>query len=195
MGLKYTGGAGAFAPGVFINRVKVASIVDVSGIEDPFGKTYDISIEVKIDIGKDFEPIQRFKGNLEYDEISHMPKGFGTASSVGRFFQALGITLELDDTNRIPAETLVAAQGKEYYRLQYLSALKEDGKPKYSDISNVVGIDKDPKTLFAQFEKGLKREKPYPNNFHPELVEGGSRTGGNGGAPSTAPSNPGKEMF
>lgn len=195
MGLKYTGSAGAFAPGVFINKVKIASIVDVSGVADPFGNTYDLSIEVKIDIGKVFQPTQRFKGNLEYDAVSHQPIGFGTARGVGQFFQALGVTLELDETNRIPADTLVAAQGREYYRLQYLSAVKEDGKLKYSDFSNVIGTDKDPKLLFAQFERGLKKEKPYPNNFHPELLEAGSTAGGNGEAPSAAPSSPGKEMF
>jgi hypothetical protein len=179
MGFKYEQNAGGIATGVFVNKVKIASIKDVSGVTDQWNNTYDLSLEVKLDIGKDFEPTFRVKGNLEFDPISHQPKSFGTARSIGDFFQQLGITLELDEHNRIPAAQLQQAVGKEFYRLQYVSGQKDDGKLRYSDYSQIVGADKSPQALYTIFQKGLAREKPYPNNFHPEII-------GNGHQPATS---------
>ena len=163
-------GSNSYGKGIFINLVKIVEVEDVSGTTLPFLQDpVDIGIKLKLDIGRDFQPDLYIAGSFERaqgtDEVIGWKSGFVVQDALFR----LGYTGTLSPNNSIPQHVLPTLVGKQFYRLSYVSRVKNGGKPGYSDWNMIASVDEGPQSLAARFQKSL--QKGYPKNYHPELLD------------------------
>jgi hypothetical protein len=162
------GGSKQKYKGIFINKVTLKSVVDLSHTVLPFiGKEFDLAIKASFDIGKEFLKEITICGNFKRDADGSVAS-LGGAFKVARFFEELGIKGDLTPTNDLPAEWLTQVVGKECFVLDYLAGVKDNGKGKYYP-SDMISTDED--YLINDFMKGVS--KGFPKNFVPDALDAG----------------------
>jgi hypothetical protein len=130
------GGQKTGVDGLFINKCKVMSVVDKSGLPINFGgKEWcpDCSIEITMNTGKDllFTKTVNISGDFKYE--NNLPIGLGSAFKVLSAFDAMGIKdVELTEEGKIPIEWLKAVENKNVFVVDYVSGWNLDkNKAKY----------------------------------------------------------------
>lgn len=160
----------SFGPGIYINEVTIADVADISGQQLPFlTEPVDIGIKLFLDIGRDFQPEMIVAGNLKRDPDTGEVIGWGSAFVLQDALSKLGFTGNLEEGNRIPLDALEGLIGKKFLRLSYVSGLKPNDKPRYSDWSQIGTVEEGPDALAARFKRSL--QKGYPRNYRPHLLE------------------------
>jgi hypothetical protein len=156
--------------GIFISKVQIVNAVNRSGERPEFLRnTPDIFIELKLDVGKDFQPTMSFFGDFKRDPRSGEILDWGSAFKIRNLFSAFGIEGEVAENGTISDGLVNRLFGKEFYRLQYVSGEKYDGKLKYSDWTDQIEIE-NPDNLARAFFRSV--EKGFPKNYKPELLNG-----------------------
>jgi hypothetical protein len=133
-----------------------------------------LAIEIEFDINKPFTKKVVIKGDLRRDRNKVVD--WGSAFVVKEFFIKIGCfrglleeeikdRLQLLEKKQVPADFLVTARKKKIYILDFVRAISDDGKLKYSTW-NIV--DADPEQLKNAFKASVA--KGYPANYKPELV-------------------------
>lgn len=162
--------------GAYVSEATVVSAEDKSKTEI-FGSTYDLAVELTLEIGKEFQPKKIFKGNFKRDENGNII-GWGSAMAVNMLFQRTGCyglfsPLEQDELveameqSRISSSLLKVITGKKFFKLDYVSGLKPDGvKMKYASFGNIhTNKEKLTKEFLTSIEKG------YTKSYKPELLD------------------------
>jgi len=173
---KVGGGSKQIQKGVIVDTYKVHKITNQSG-EEFFGKTFDLAIQIEIDIGKEFYPKMWLRGNLKSDNGEIV--GWGGAFPIDLLFSNLGVYDILPDDKKtaliqkleigeIPSSLLAFCEGKEFQGLKYVDKLYE-GKPSYKYYKFTQKPEDDPKVLVDRFNKDVSNG--YVVNFHPELLD------------------------
>ena len=119
---------------IFVDNVKVVT-ADINYETKQDWQTYsdDISINMTLDIGRDFQPSFYIGGNFKKDETSGQVVGWGTAFKIKLFFDAIGMPIRLSkgkllQDQRLPDDAASQLIGKEFARLTYKSTkLKKTG--------------------------------------------------------------------
>lgn len=178
MSLSFGGNDGIQAgKGIYINKGKIIAARDVSGQKpsDFAEKTCEVGLQIKLDIGRSFQPIMAFAGNFKRDEAGRITD-WGNATTLKIFLSNMGVKGELDANNKVPIEVIKSIVGREIYRLSYVRGTKEtDGvtKPAYSTWNTVLPVaEGNDKKLGDMFFASLK--KGYPKNYHPEVLDDAS---------------------
>lgn len=160
----------SYGPGILISQVKIIDVEDISGEQLPFlERPVDIGIRLFLDIGRDFNPELIIAGNFDRDAHTDMVRGWGSAFPVQQALTKLGYQGPLTKGNKIPANVLQSIIDKSFYRLSYVSGLKDSNKLRYSDFNIIGSIEEGPEVLAKRFQKSVL--KGYPKNYHPELLE------------------------
>jgi hypothetical protein len=157
-----------YGTGIFINKVRIIGVTDRTG-EKPsgFSTTPDLWLVLTLDIGKEFNPEMSFVGNFKRDNDTNEVTDWGSATTIKYLFVYLGIEGSLTEKDTLPHDMLKQLLGKEFYRLQYISRKRQDGKLIYADWYR---IDTDnPERLARAFFKSL--EKGYPKDYNPHLLD------------------------
>ena len=94
--------------------------------------------------------------------------GWGSAFPVQEALLRLGYTGSLAPGNTIPEGVLEALAGKSFMRLSYVSGLKDDGRPRYSDWNLIGTTEEGPEALSARFRRSVARG--FPKNYRPEVL-------------------------
>jgi len=169
--LKKLEGNKSFGKGIFINKLKVKSIENISGAKLAFADwTPDSAIEVTFETDVQFDKKLIIAGDFSRDK-GGVPTGLGSAFKVLSFFQE---TLGLDeptltDTGDIPHDYMTSSIGKEVYVLDFVygfNPTKE--KPKYKSWDVVLAIDKDPAALGKRFLQQV--EKGFIKKYAPDAI-------------------------
>jgi len=158
----------AYAKDVITSKVTVTDLKVHYNESAPWNENqiFDIALEVKVDIGKDFQPFFTIRGNYQKNETTGEITGWGSAFKIRRFFNSVGIIdFVTDNQGRLPAELLQAAIGKQFVKLDYVKS-NVDGKLKYSTWE-VTGTDTI--RLEGEFRKAYD-DTGYPKNFFPECI-------------------------
>ena len=119
---------------IFVDNVKVVTD-DINYETKQDWQTYsdDMSINMTLDIGRDFQPNFYIGGNFKKDETSGQVIGWGTAFKIKLFFDAIGMPIRLSkgkllQDQRLPDDAASQLIGKEFARLTYKSTkLKKTG--------------------------------------------------------------------
>ena len=119
---------------IFVDNVKVVT-ADINYETKQDWQTYsdDMSINMTLDIGRDFQPNFYIGGNFKKDETSGQVIGWGTAFKIKLFFDAIGMPIRLSkgkllQDQRLPDDAASQLIGKEFARLTYKSTkLKKTG--------------------------------------------------------------------
>ena len=119
---------------IFVDNVKVVT-ADINYETKQDWQTYsdDMSINMTLDIGRDFQPNFYIGGNFKKDETSGQVIGWGTAFKIKLFFDAIGMPIRLSkgkllQDQRLPDDAASQLIGKEFARLTYTcTKLKKTG--------------------------------------------------------------------
>ncbi len=166
------------APGVFISQVSVVNVENISGQQPPYmERPIDLGLKLTLNIGRDFQPDLIIAGNFKRDAQSNDVIGWGSAFVVQDILSRLGYSGILQEGNVLPQEALDFLLHKSFYRLSYVSGVKDNGRLRYTDWNQVATLDEGAESLVNRFKKSLC--KGYPKNYHPEFMDEP--------APATAP--------
>ena len=165
---------GSMGQGVYITKAEIIGVKDSSGKigADFQEKPSDLHIQLKLEVGRDFQPIMNIMGDFKKNQDGKIV-GWGGAFKVAKVFTNLtGKEVDWPD-NQIPAELLLSLKGKTIYRLSYIKGRKKDDQTKfqYADWSEIMPGD-DEKNKLVLYDSWLASvKKGYPNNYHPELLK------------------------
>lgn len=163
-------GSNNYGKGIFINLVKIIAAEDVSGAQLPFlQQRVDIGVKLKLDIGRDFEPDLVIAGNFERNSSTSEVTGWGGAFVVQDALYRLGYTGTLTPENKIPKSVLDSLVGKQFYRLSFVTGVKESGKFRYADWNMIASVQEGPQSLAKRFQKSLQRG--YPRAYNPDCMD------------------------
>lgn len=156
---------------IFVSKVTVTKVNVKYNEPSPFNPDIinDVDLEIGFRTGKGHDLTMNIRGSFKKDEVTHAILDWGSAFKIQTFCKVTGLIGEVDDDGKFPEGFFNGAIGKEFYKLDYISGVKDDGSNKYS-ISDIVGTD--PEKLKASFIKQFT-EKGYPSNYKPELVDNG----------------------
>lgn len=159
-----------YGPGIYINEVTIVNAADISGEVLPFSdQPVDIGIKLTLDIGKDFQPQMIIAGNFKRDFDTGEVIGWGSGFLVQEALARFGFKGSLDAGNRIPAHILESLPGQKFFRLSYVSGVREGGKFRYTDWNQIASLEEGADSLSARFKRSLS--KGYPRNYHPDLLD------------------------
>ncbi len=159
-----------FGPGIFVSEATVAGIEDISGQPLPFrDQPCDIGIKLTLNIGRDFQPALIIAGDFKRDVNTSEVTGWGGAFTVQEALSRLGFNGALDENNHIPPNILPNLVGQKIYRLSYVTGLKDNGKPRYSDWVQIGTLEEGADELVRRFKRSLS--KGYPRNYRPTVLE------------------------
>ena len=175
MGMKYLADVDTnkVSDNISVENVKVDSVEIKYGVQESWQtSTDDISVHLKLDIGKGFFPDFYIGGQFKLDEISGNVVGWRTAYKVKLFLDALGIKVMLDKNsgpsgNQLPEGIENDITGNVFKRLSYKSTkLKQDGTNRWRDWQQVAAADSNPEDLKASFKDAVQNNyvKDYLNN-------------------------------
>ena len=133
---------------IFIDKATITGCEIAYG-EKKSWQTYadDISVELTLDIGKDFTPTFYMGGKFKVDDQSGMVIGWSTAYKIKLFFEAIGQTIRLSKDKpltgqKLPEEAADFCIGKSFKRLTYKSdKMKANGEPRWKDWQQVDSVD------------------------------------------------------
>ena len=158
-----------YGNGIYISLVTIADVEDISGTTPPFMNfPIDIGLKLHLDVGKGFYPQMIIAGNFQRNVPTDEVSGWGSAFVVQDFLNKLGFTGKLNKDNKIPVNIIQSIIGKKFYRLSYVTGIREDGKLKYSDWNIIATAEEGPEYLAEKFQKSFL--KGYPKNYRPELA-------------------------
>ena len=189
MGMKYlqdVDTSGGTSDNISVENVKVDSIEIKYGVQESWQTSVDdISLHMKLDIGKGFFPDFYIGGQFKIDDVSGNVIGWRTAYKIKLFLDALGIKVMLDKNsgvqgNELPDGIENAIAGKTFKRLSYKSTkLKQDGTNRWRDWQQVAAADSNPEDLKTAFKDAVQNNyvKDYLSNdtnvsFDDEEFEG-----------------------
>lgn len=160
-------------PGVYLNEARIIAVEDISGTTPKYySNPVDIGVELKLEIGRSFQPTLRIAGNFTRDKETNAITAWGGATVVKMLLGLFGGD-KLTDDYRIPPELITRMIGKDIVRLSYVKGVKEGGKLQYKDW-NVIALKTadpaDPLRLAEKFINGYK-ERGYPKDYHPDAIE------------------------
>ena len=175
MGMKYLQDVDTnkVSDNISVENVKVDSVEIKYGVQESWQtSTDDISVHLKLDIGKGFYPDFYIGGQFKVDDVSGNVIGWRTAYKVKLFLDALNIKVMLDknsgpDGNRLPDNVEDFILGKEFKRLSYKSTkLKQDGTNRWRDWQQVAAADSNSEDLKNAFKDAVSNSyvKDYLNN-------------------------------
>lgn len=154
--------------GIFISQVTITAVEDISDmVLTHLDKAFDIGIKLTLDIGKDFQPEFLIAGNFKRDPLTDEVIGWGSGFLVQEALTRLGYDGRLAEGNAIPPEVLEFLIGKSFYRLSYVSGVKENGKLRYSDWNHIASLDEGAEDLLRRFKRSVS--SGYPRNYKPFL--------------------------
>lgn len=159
-----------YGKGVYINLVTITDVEDVSNTILPFiNNTVDIGVKLTLDIGREFQPELTIFGNFERDTETNKVIGWGSAFCVQELLFKLCYKGQLNPDNSIPKEALQSLIGKQFFKLAYVSGIKESGQLKYTNWNLIAADDEYPEYLAKRFQKSIL--SGYPKNYKPELID------------------------
>ena len=176
MGMKYlqdVDTSGGTSDNISVENVKVDSIEIKYGVQESWQTSVDdISLHMKLDIGKGFFPDFYIGGQFKVDDVSGNVIGWRTAYKIKLFLDALGIKVMLDKNsgvqgNQLPEGIENAITGKTFKRLSYKSTkLKQDGTNRWRDWQQVAAADSNPQELKTAFKDAVQNNyvKDYLSN-------------------------------
>ena len=187
MGMKYVSdvntSTNTVSDNIAIENVKIDSIEIKYGVQESWQtSTDDISLHMKLDIGKGFFPDFYIGGQFKLDDVSGNVIGWLTAYKVKLFLDALGIRVMLDKNsgvqgNRLPEGIENDITGKTFKRLSYKSTkLKQDGTNRWRDWQQVAAADSNPEELKSAFKDAVS------NNYVKDYLNGEADTVNHGAA-------------
>tara|TARA_Y100001937_G_scaffold128673_1_gene206628 strand:- start:923 stop:1513 length:591 start_codon:yes stop_codon:yes gene_type:complete len=187
MGMKYVSdvntSTNTVSDNIAIENVKIDSIEIKYGVQESWQtSTDDISLHMKLDIGKGFFPDFYIGGQFKLDDVSGNVIGWRTAYKVKLFLDALGIRVMLDKNsgvqgNRLPEGIENDITGKTFKRLSYKSTkLKQDGTNRWRDWQQVAAADSNPEELKSAFKDAVS------NNYVKDYLNGEADTVNHGAA-------------
>lgn len=154
--------------GILVGKVKIIQAIDVSNVPLPFRTTpFALAIKLILDIGRTFTPELIIGGDFTRHADGTIT-GWGSAWRVRAFFENLGYTGSLTEDGKMLPEMLEFVQGKEFYRLSYITGVKPDGRAKYSDWHEIGNINQPVTAFVERFKRAVA--KGYPTNYRPELA-------------------------
>lgn len=159
-----------YGEGVYINLVTIADAEDISNTQPLFlDRPIEIGIKLKLEIGREFQPEMSIFGEFEWDQDTNEIIGWGSAFVLQELLYKLGYKGPLNSNNTIPQEALKNLIGKQFFKLSYVSGIKDNGDLKYSNWNIIAATDETPESLANRFHKSVVNG--YPRNYRPELVE------------------------
>lgn len=159
-----------YGKGLYINLVTIIDAEDISGTTLPFlDRPIEIGVKLTLDIGKEFQPELTIFGEFEKDINSGEVIGWGSAFSIQELLYKLSFQGRLDDNNTIPAEALKSLVGKQFFKLSYVSGIKDNGNLKYSNWNLIASVEEEPESLVKRFQKSVLNG--YPKNYRPQLID------------------------
>ena len=181
MGMKYLADvdtSGGTGDNISIENVKVDSIEIKYGVQESWQTSVDdISLHMKLDIGKGFFPDFYIGGQFKVDDVSGNVIGWRTAYKVKLFLDALNIKVMLDKNsgvqgNQLPDGIEDAITGKTFKRLSYKSTkLKQDGTNRWRDWQQVAAADSNSEDLKQAFKDSDQ------NNYVKDYLSNNEDTG------------------
>lgn len=163
--------------GVFAERATITGGKNLSGkpLDWMGGKSFDIAVELELDIGRSFNPTVTLLGNYKRDTAGNIV-GWGGAFKLPQLMADLGIQGRFHSDGSVPVEMLRQLVGRSVYRACYVSGAKEDGKLKYTNYDRLVpeqhGIEALKELWLADRKNG------YPKNYRPALLDHSGASGG-----------------
>tara|TARA_R100000995_G_scaffold23600_2_gene10179 strand:+ start:5812 stop:6393 length:582 start_codon:yes stop_codon:yes gene_type:complete len=156
---------------IFVDNVTIASAEIKYGVKEDW-QTYsdDISIHLKLDIGRDFQPNMYIGGNYKKDEMNDDIIGWSTAFKVKMFFDSIGLPIRLDKgksakASRLPADAEQRLLGKKFSRLTYISTkTKRDGGQLWKDWQETRAAGYDSNKFKQEFKESVG--KGYVKDFN-----------------------------
>jgi len=151
--------------GFYADICKVININDYSKqIAPRINIERELQIEVEFEVqGKDWTKFITIGGDFDKDKGTGAIIGNGSAFKVSRFFEMLDMdSLELDDEDKIPDDTMIDAIGKECLILSYPN---KEGKTSSWDMTAKATAIKT--ALKEEFLRGFNKSG-YPKNYAPK---------------------------
>ena len=147
---------------IFIDKAKILTCDITYGVKKDW-QTYadDISIELTLDIGKDFNPTFYMGGKFKIDEESGLVVGWSTAYKIKLFFEALGKVIILKKNthkqdNKLPDGADQVCVGAEFKRLMYKSTkIKANGDNLWKDWQETRSVDTSNEEFKAAFTNAV----------------------------------------
>ena len=163
-----------YMDGVFINQVTVVDVEPIYGGTEWQSEKWkdDIGLNIKIEIGQNFQPVFYIGGRLKKDEFGEI-KDPGSVRRVIQFFEAIDVTVDLDGQYKIVnKDSLRDCIGRHFLRLSYVSGKRDNGKLKYSDFQQVIPATSEKRELIDMFKSHLNNK--WIKNYQPEVMESNS---------------------
>ncbi len=161
---------GGLPKGIIVGKVTIVGVEDISGTTPQHLQfPVDIGIKLTLDVGKSFQPEMIIAGNFKRDNSTGDVVSWGGGFVIQDLLIRMGYLGKLNEGNTIPSEALESLKGKSFLRLSYVTGLKQDGRPRYSDWTQVAAEDESRESLVARFHRSVA--KGYPKNFRPEVLE------------------------
>lgn len=159
-----------YGPGIFVSEATVIAAKDESGqLQSFLNRTFDSAIRLTVDIGREFFPEILIAGDFKRNTDTNEIIGWGGAFVVQEALSRLGYTGDLVEGNTIPPDVIESLVGKPFYRLSYISGVKDGGKLRYSDWNQIAALEEGAESLASRFKRSLT--KGYPRNYHPDIMD------------------------
>ena len=156
--------------GIFTKKSKIVDVVARYNVKETWQKREDdISLEITLDIGKDFQPTYKIGGYFNRNDDGTI-KNNGTATKVKILLESAGLNWEdsLDENNQLSDTALEKLQGAEICTLSYVYGTKPNGKTGWT-YWNEVGKPSDSDALKAKFHKAV--ESGWVKDYRPNESE------------------------
>lgn len=160
----------SYGKGIWVDRARIIAARNISGMKknDFAEKPCEIGIQIRLDIGRDFQPVMSFAG--DFSRTDGVITGWGSATGLRIFLSAMKVKGELTADNRLDDNVVKALVGKEIFKLTYVKGTKENGKLSYGTWNQVLpGDEGNDKKLVEAFLASV--EKGFPKNYHPEALD------------------------
>ena len=153
-----------------MNLVTITDAIDISGQQLPhLTQPFDIALCLTLDVGRDFQPELIIGGNFKKDVNTNNVIGWGSGFLVQDVMNRLGYNGPLEEGNSIPRTALQSLVGKKFYRLSFVSGIRDNGKFRYSDWNQIASENEGTESLMKRFMQSVA--KGYPKHYKPELLE------------------------
>ena len=166
-----------YMDGVFVSNVTIGDVTPVYGGKEWQNEKYkdDIGLDIKLEIGQNFQPVFYLGGRLKKDEFGEI-KDPGSVRRVMSFFDAINMNPEFDDNYKLKdTDILRDCVGREFMRLSYVSGKRDNGKLKYTDFQQVASASSQKREIVDLFKTHVTNG--WVKNYRPEVMK------------STAPGN------
>ena len=153
--------------GIFVSKAKIATVEAFYNEQQRWQKKPDdLGLMMCLDIGRDFQPEFYVGGMLKRTEFGDVV-GIGTIKKIDILLTSLGIDADISkDDLTLLQSVLDEFIGREFLRLSYVSGVKDNGKPRWSDWQETRRVGTDYDDFTASFLKAVANE--YVKNYRPD---------------------------